>query len=91
LREIDAHVDIRDRAAVTFERREPVAQPDRETPIETYARIGVRLLAGPELALQVVELAAHVDQRLHAKRRPRTDTADAHRDLTFSSTRRAFP
>ncbi len=54
------------------------AQADREAAIETHARIGVGLLAGAELALQVVELGAHVDQRLHGERRAGADAGDAH-------------
>ena len=54
---------------------EPVAQADREATVEPEAGIGLRFLAGPELALQFVELIAHLDQRLDAQRRTGTDAA----------------
>ena len=80
LREIDAHVDVGDRVVEAVERGESVAQSDHEAAVEPDAGIGVRLLAGAELTLQVVELATHLDQRLHAERRSRADAGDAHAD-----------
>ena len=45
------------------------AQAHRQAAIEAEPGIGVGLLAGAELALQIVELLAHVDQRLQRQLR----------------------
>ena len=79
LRQIDTDPYVVDRIVIGTERREVLAQSDRKPALDADAGIGIRLLAGAELALQVVKLAAHVDQRLHDERRLRSsDAGNAH-------------
>ncbi len=78
LREVEPHPHVGDRVVERVEPGEVRAQPDCETAVEPHTRIVVRLLTGAELALQLVELATHVDQRLNDERSLRADTGNGH-------------
>ena len=58
--------------------------------VETKSGVGGGLLAGSELALQIVELLPHVGNRLQRQRRRRTYARYAHDTLKSSSTGRAY-
>jgi hypothetical protein len=62
LRHLQPKIDLADRVVERLQPGRLRAQADREAAIDTQARIGRGLLAGGELALQLVELGAHVDQ-----------------------------
>src|SRR5437016_2338217 len=80
LRKTDADPHIADRVVVGAERREVLAQPDRKSTLDAHGGIAIGFLAGAELALQLVEPTAEIDQRLHRERRARSnaDAGNAH-------------
>ena len=80
LRQTDAGPHIADRIVVGAERREVLAQSDRKAALDAHAGIGIGFPAGAELALQLVEPTAEIDQRLHRERRARSnaDAGNAH-------------
>src|SRR5687768_4781594 len=67
LRKIETHSDGRADVLEARQGRELRTQRNCETAIEPLPRIGRRLLAGAELALQLVKLPTHIDERLHGE------------------------
>jgi hypothetical protein len=88
LRDLERGVDGGDRVLVAGDGGDLRAQAHRETAVETDAGIAVGLLARAELSLQVVQLGAHRDERLHHERGRGPNVVDAHVRLTSSSASR---
>ena len=80
-----AHVDLRNGVRIAAHRGELRAQADREPAIGPEPRIGGRFLSRPELTLQIVELGAHVAERLHHQRGLDSNSGDVHLSLTSAA------
>ncbi len=78
LRHSQPRADIGDRIVVAAHGCELAIQRDGDAASEAEPGIGRGFHARAELLLQVVELLAHVDQRLHRHGRFRADAADRH-------------
>jgi hypothetical protein len=91
LGEPEPNADRRHRLLEAGETGKPRPQRDAEPAIEAETGIGRRLRAGAELTLQLVELPAHLDERLHCCLRTSAKAAYGHINLTASPACRAFP
>ena len=74
LHQIEPHTDLGDGVLVAGNGRKLAAQADGQAAVETKARVAVRFLTGAELALQIVKLIAHGDDRLQRHLRTAPDT-----------------
>jgi hypothetical protein len=73
LRQVEPHADLGDGVLVPRDRRKLRTQADGQPAVETETGIAVRLLAGAELTLQIVELFAHGEDRLQRHLRAAAD------------------
>src|SRR5262245_46397545 len=90
LRDIQPHADLGDALLVARDAGEMLAQADRQAALEAESCIVVGAFTGAELALQRLQLIAHVDRGLYGERGRKTEAGNRHDRLTSSSAVRGY-
>ncbi len=83
VRHVDARGDVGHGVGIAVDIADLRAQPDREAAIDAHAGIAVRLLAGGQLGLQIVELALQIQDPRCQKRCSDAYAANRHDDLAL--------